>query len=140
MNTKHNEKYVKFIIKVQPIALSNSIIKTMKLTLKNIISRDSEKNHIFMSVEINYGWGGEMLSGIIRINYQGDKGKVYLTVDSSNPGIGSVVNRMIDSLKKIEYEKNTKEHYPLAIIESLAEDFGMNYETDTVKNFFKDFW
>jgi hypothetical protein len=112
----------------------------MNLILKNISTRDSEKNHIFMSVEINYGWEGEMLTGIIRINYHGEKGKVFLTVDSSNPGIGSVIDRIIESFNKIEYEIDTREHYPLAIIENLAEDFGMKYESDLVKSFFKDFW
>jgi hypothetical protein len=93
-----------------------------------------------MSIEIDYGWEGEMLSGIIRINYHGKKGKVFLTVDSSNPGIGSAIDRIIESLSKIEHEIDTREHYPLAIIESLAEDFGMKYEPDLVKGFFKDFW
>lgn len=112
----------------------------MDLTLKNISSRDSEKNHIIMTLEINYGWGGEMLSGIIRLNYHGEKGKVFITVDSSNPGIGSVVDRIIESLKKIEHEIDTREHYPLAIIENLAEDFSMKYKPGLVKSFFKDFW
>ena len=48
-----------------------------------------------MSIEAHYGWNGEMHGDIIKLNYNGIKDQTFLTVKAKNPGIGSIIERII---------------------------------------------
>ncbi len=112
----------------------------MELKLKNILMNSGEKPLIRISFEITYGWKGEMYHEVVRLNYNQDKKKVYLIVEAENPGIGFVIERMIDAIGAIDSDNETMKHYPLSIIEKLSEKFNMEYDHDLVKRSFPDFW
>ena len=75
----------------------------MECSVRKVYCHDDENSRVYMSLEVRYGSGGEMLREIVSLNYNGWKRRVMLTVNAVNPGIGLVIERIIDIVRDIDF-------------------------------------
>ena len=109
----------------------------MDLTLKNIAFRGDNNSIIYLTLNAIYGHNSEMYNDNIKLIYNRTKKKAYVTVDAENPGVGHIVERIIESLNKIDFNKKnlTKDSSIIEIIaDTLARVNNMKYDPELVRD------
>ncbi len=86
-----------------------------------------------MSIEVHYGWNEAMYADIIKLNYNGVKEQIFLTVKVKNPGMGIVMESFISILKDIDLREDAHANPPELIIEILSQKMGMKYDHGKVE-------
>jgi hypothetical protein len=100
----------------------------MELRLNKIYRLRDEKEIVHMAIEATYGWKGEMCRDLVQINYNGNKREAYLTVKMIKPGVGVVVECIIELVAGINYQGKSVKNPPLFIIEKLSEKLNLQYD------------
>lgn len=104
------------------------------------VSRHGENNSVVhFSIQISYGWEGEMQTEIIQLNYNGLKRELFVTVKVKNTGTGSIAERVINVLGEINYASQSVKNPPLLIIEKLAEHLSLEYDAAEVEVMLKQY-
>jgi hypothetical protein len=105
----------------------------MEFTLRNIYCYGEHDSNIFMSIGVLYGWSEAMHTDVIRLNYDGAREKIFLTVKAKNPGIGIVIESIISLLMDIDSRKDGSENKLELIIDILSQKLGMKYDHEKVE-------
>jgi hypothetical protein len=105
----------------------------MEFTLRNIYCYGEHDSNIFMSIGVLYGWSEAMHTDVIRLNYDGTKEQIFLTVKAKNPGMGIVIESIINLLKDINSRKDGSENKLELIIDILSQKLGMKYDHEKVE-------
>lgn len=103
----------------------------MEFTLRNIYCYGEENINLFISMEVHYGWNEAMYADIVKLNYNGVKKQIFLTVRAKNPGMGSVIESIISSLRDIDSSEGAT-NTPERIIDILSQKMGMRYDHEKV--------
>jgi len=106
----------------------------MNLKLKNIHKYGKDDSMIFISIEVNYGWKGKMYGDIIKVNYNSIKRDAYITVKLKNPGVGHVIEHLVEYIATIDFKDKALINPPRIVIEKLADKFDMEYDFELVNN------
>ena len=109
----------------------------MDLTLKNITFRGDNNSIIYLTLNAIYGHNSEMYNDNIKLIYNRTKKKAYITVDAVNPGVGHIIERIIESLNKIDFNKKnlTKDSSIIEVIaDTLAHINNMRYDPELVRD------
>jgi hypothetical protein len=105
----------------------------MELTLRNIYCYGEKNSNLYMSIGVHYGWNEAMYADIIKLNYNGAKEQIFLTVKAKNPGMGIVIESIISTLKDIDLREDARANSPEIIIEILSRKMGMSYDHEIVE-------
>lgn len=104
----------------------------MRLKLLKINCRSEDISRVHMSIKARYNFEGEEFSDTIQLNYNGRSRDIYLTVKAVDPGIGLVIERVIDVVKDISTEGGEPAAHLKLVIDLLFEKLGMEYDTNAV--------
>lgn len=99
----------------------------MELSLRNIYCYGEENSNLYISMEVHYGWNEAMHADIVKLNYNGVKKQIFLTIRAKNPGMGAVIESIISSLRDIDSSEDAT-NTPERIIEILSQKLGMRYD------------
>ena len=87
---------------------------------------------VYLSLDVNYGWEGKMCRDIIQVNYNGHKRETYFTIKLKNPGIGSVIEKLVQFITSIHIDAKNVKNPLLKVLEKLSEKFGLQYDPEEV--------
>ena len=90
-------------------------------------------SNVYMAIKALYGWNGKQCGDIIKLNYNGLKREAFLTVKAINPGVGLVLERIIDLVKGINLHNTALDNPMKAIIEILVEKLELEYDSNIVQ-------
>ena len=101
-------------------------------------SRHGDNNSVaHFSIEVSYGWEGEMHQEILQLNFNELKRELFVTVKVKSPGIGSIAERVITVLGGVNFSAGSVSNPPLLIVEKLAEHLRLEYDPDEVDRLLK---
>lgn len=109
----------------------------MDLTLTNITFRGDNNSIIYLTLNAIYGHNSEMYNDNIKLIYNRTKRKAYLTVDAVNPGVGHIIERIIESLNRIDFDKKnlTKNSSIIEVIaDTLSQVNNMKYDPKLLRD------
>ena len=104
----------------------------MELKLRNIQYYGENNSRIVISIEARYGWGEENYAEIIKITYSTIKKTATITVKAKNPGVSLIVRKLIEVLKKIDFESDTIKNPAAIIITELHTELKMTFEEEMI--------
>lgn len=109
----------------------------MEAVIHKIYCYDDENAKIYLSLEVKYGHGGVMHSDIVKLNYNGWKKDIQITVRAKNPGIGTVVERLTEIINHVDLA-HIKTNPFKELIKSLSDKLNLSYQDDIIQKVLQD--
>ena len=100
----------------------------MEMNLKKIECYGMSNRLVKISFTVRYAWENRMYNDLINIHFNGNSQKSYLTVQAKNQGVHLVLEKIIQTLSRIELQENKDIILPAVIIDNLTEIFNLKYE------------
>jgi hypothetical protein len=104
----------------------------MDLKIHKIYRHGEDNAMVYLAIETHYGYRGDMFRDILQINYNGKKRDAFITVKMRNPGIGLVIERIVEFINTMDLKADSVKNPPLEIIETLGEKLNLRYDRDMV--------
>ena len=111
----------------------------MRLKLLKINCRSEDISKVHISIKAQYNFEGEEFADVIQLNYKGRSREIYLTVKAVDPGIGLVIERIIDVVKDISAGDGGPEAHLKLVIDQLSEKLGMEHDSNTVAQVLEEY-